>query len=239
MDEVRSVRANLEILAGHHTRAVPYLRDMEEQSFRRNDLHLLGWALLLQIDSLIMQRLEVPHALLDRARNLRAGMNRPDQAWLASVEAYASWYAGDIPDALGHLEIALLHASAGRPVHLACVTAFGRIVELALSLQLRDGGDSRIRRVVRDSSRLLARMAGVFPVAQPMLALHRGSLLYAADKPRRAIATWLNAIRPARAMGLPHHEARLHEALAAAHPEATGAKALHGRLAEKLARSLA
>jgi len=186
-----------------------------------------------------MRHLEVPPALLERTRTLRAGMNRPDQAWMASVEAYASWYAGDMSGALEHLELALQHASAGRPVHLACVTAFGRIVEIALDLHLRDRGDVRARRVVRAASRLLARMAGVFPIAQPMLALHQGRLLHAANKPRRAFATWLNAIRPARAMGLPHHEARLHEALAAAHPEAKRAKALHGRLAEKLARSLA
>jgi serine/threonine protein kinase/tetratricopeptide (TPR) repeat protein len=238
MDEVRSVRANVEILAGHHTRAAMYLRDMEAESARRNDLHMLGWALLLQIDSLIMQRLEVPPALLERARSLRAGMSRPDQAWMASVDAYASWREGDMSGALDHLEVAIQHASAGRPVHLACVTAFGRIVELALDLHLRTPDDARIRRVVRGSSRVLERMAGVFPVARPMLALHQGTLLRAVNKPRRAIAAWLGGIRPARMMGLPHHEARLHEALAAAHPEARRAKALHGRLAEKLARSL-
>jgi serine/threonine protein kinase/tetratricopeptide (TPR) repeat protein len=239
MDEVRSVRANVEILAGHHQRAATYLQEMEEQSARRNDPHLLGWALLLQIDSLIMRRLEVPPALLERTRNLRPGMNRPDQAWMASVEAYASWYAGDLAAAVGHLELAVQHASVGRPVHLACVTAFGRIVELALDLHLRDRSDLRVERVLRASLQVLVRLAGIFPVARPMLALHQGTLQHASDKPDRAIATWLSAIRPARAMGLPHHQARLHEALARALPAGRRAKALHGRLAERLVSSLA
>jgi len=187
---------------------------------------------------LIMQRLDVPQILLDRVRGLRAGMNRPDQAWTASIEAYVSWRANDLPATLEHLEDALEHASAGRPVHLACVTAFGRLFEVALDLHLRRQDDVRSRRALLAARKVFKQVAAIFPVARPMLALHSGALLYARGKRKLAFATWISAVRPARAMGLPHHEARLHEALATTLPETRSAKALHAQVADRLERSL-
>ncbi len=238
MDETRSARANLDILAGHHSAAVPILREMEEQSARRNDPQMLAWALLLQIDSLIMQRRDVPAAMLSRVRGLKNELARPEQAWIASVEAHVAWQAGDARGALEHIDVANDHASAGRPVHLYCMSAYGRVTEIAVALFEREPGDARAARAMRAACKTLDLASRIFPVARPMFALHQGTLLKARHKPERAAKTWLTAIRPTRAMHLPYHEARLHTALAGVLPATQRARAVHESIAAKLTLAL-
>jgi hypothetical protein len=67
----------------------------------------------------------------------------------------------------------------------------------------------------RRACRVVTRAMRVFPIARPSAALHGGrlALLRGAAPPAVVLERWRKAVPLARAMTLPLHELRLHEAI--------------------------
>src|SRR5437764_7009508 len=64
LDEARSARSNVDLIAGYHARVLGRLAEVDEQSMRRGDAQMLTWSLLQRIDCLIMRHAPVPAGLL-------------------------------------------------------------------------------------------------------------------------------------------------------------------------------
>jgi hypothetical protein len=103
-------------------------------------------------------------------------------------------------------------------VHWYCIDAYACLAKVALA-RLRDRPDrSRRGAGVRSAQRACATLRGaakLFPIAQPIAALHVGQLaLHLGASPRKVALAWRRAAAVAADLELPVHEARLREALA-------------------------
>jgi hypothetical protein len=242
-DECLSVRAGIEIFAGHHGRVDGWLRVVEASASKRGDPHLLSWALLQRLECIVLREaVDEGYALLDRLRPLHGSIGRPERIWALGLEAHLLSVGGDHVGASACADQAEALVAVGPPVHCHCIDAYARLAETRIALFLAHPpgtSDGERYRGARRACLTLRKAARIFPIARPMAALHSGALDLARGRIKRAHAGWRAGIEVAKQLLLPYHEARLHHALARSLPPSDPWQAHHARQAELLEDQLA
>jgi hypothetical protein len=224
-EECLAIRAAIEIVAGHHLRAQPWLYRLEASAARRGDQHMLCWALLEQTQCLILSDdLPDTEETLARAGALLPGLGHPENIWALSLRSYLAWRRGDLQGAAASADLAAQRVAVCPPVHTYCIDAHVRLAEVRIEL-LRAGGTRTQSRAslaaARRAGAVLARVARLFAIARPMARLQLARFSWGLGRRGRAIAGWRRGLQEARAMALPLPEAQLSVALAEVLPDAS------------------
>jgi eukaryotic-like serine/threonine-protein kinase len=242
VDELRCARAAVDIFAGSHEAATPFLDAAEADATRRGDRRILVTVLLQRLECLVLRREPAPAAeILPRAYKLADAYGRTGYIWLFGVEAPLAFCQGDRVRAGDLVDKAVAIVAEGRPIHNYCINAYVRLAETAIALlRTARSADERQRwmRTAERACRTIETAARVFPIARPGAALCRGWLEVVRDRVAEGLEHWLRALPVARELSLPYYEARLHDAIARAASPGARAAEKHGTRAQAMADEL-
>jgi eukaryotic-like serine/threonine-protein kinase len=221
-DECTAVRSAIDIHAGRHASIDTGCAKVEESARRRGDAQMISWALLQQLEALVMR------GSFDEARHQLSGLwplfplsERPEKIWILGFAAYTEYRVGDWNAAIEHADQAAKLVAEGPPVHNYYINALDRLAELRIVRWHEAGfgrsGAARDReRQAMAACRVLGQAARIFPFAVPSASLENGLFAWGKNDRTRALSLFRRGIRAARRMGLEYHEARLQLTLAKA-----------------------
>jgi hypothetical protein len=238
LEECLAVRAAIEIVAGLHQRALPFVDRLVASATRRGDVHMTSWGLLqlAQCRALAGNFAEVL-AVVARVQPLLPAVGRPERIWALSLEAHAALATGDLVAACAVADQAAPLVAAGPPVQSYCIDAYARLAEVRMELlRAHQGGPREAVHLAsaRRMSAVMTKVERVFPVAVPLARLHIGTFSWLQGNRGTAIDSWQQGLEAARQIGLGHEEARLTAALAASLPRTSARR----RDLERQAREL-
>lgn len=239
-DEVECARVGLDLFAGYHARIAERLEEVVVRARRRRDLQIQVWTTVQRVEAAVIRgEHEAAQSALNEIEDVLPSSSRPDRIWAYGLAAYVQWQLGAAEAAEQTAREALALMEQGPPVHNHCIDSYARLAEAALLMTAQAGsGSARAARLdlARRACKVLTRAARVFPIARPQAALHSGRLdLYRGRaRPAGVIARWTEAIELARALTLPYHELRLHQALLGVLPTSDARHALHAASVERL-----
>jgi eukaryotic-like serine/threonine-protein kinase len=218
--DVRLGEESISILAyalfckGETRRSLELFRHLERSGEERGDAQIESWGLTNRIKILVRSG---QHADADRL------LERADRVLIDGItKAVRDGVRVDLELARGDLAAAREAATAAAsrlqdsaPRSFMACSTYASIAEAFLACwEDSGGGDPRLRAAAARANRALAKVARVFPIAEPARLLHAGSLEAVRGRPARARALWERAERLAARGGLPLEEARAHAALA-------------------------
>jgi serine/threonine protein kinase/tetratricopeptide (TPR) repeat protein len=212
-DECLAVRAAVEIVAGRHVAARPWLLTLESSASRRGDVHMLSWALLQNTQCMILRgALGEARAAVARVDHMLDSLPRPDRAWGRAAGAYVAYRLGDLPRAEQCAREATALVSQGPPVHSYCIDSYARLAELGVAwwADHRASADEEpYARRARAACAVLEKAARLYPVARPSALLHRGKLCCLSGERAKALRLWRKGLGIAQKLDLRYDEARL------------------------------
>jgi eukaryotic-like serine/threonine-protein kinase len=213
VDECAAIRCGIEIHAGRHQEIEWYTAQTESSARLRGDAQMLSWALLQQVEGLVMRgEFREACAQLDSVWPLFPTAERAEKIWILGFAAYAHYRCGHRLRAVEHADQAAELARKGALVQLYCMNALDRLAELRL---LRSHEEPRVHRgnqLDKDAvlaCRQLCGLARIFPFGGPAARLHTGILSWRKGKLEAARTLWREGRAEAGRMGLSYHEARL------------------------------
>ena len=238
LDECIAIRASLDITAGRHVRAGPWLSRLEQSAKRREDKQMLSWAHMQRTQCAIL-RGDYGEALrsLDQTAALLPTLEVPEELWFLALRADVALRSGDSSGAWDGSARAGRILDAGTPILSQGLDTYARLAQVQLALWNSDPVSPRSRLFAKGARRVCRLLSGasrLFRVGLPMALFNRGTLCWLSGRRLKAIKLWARGLDLAKAMNLPYDEARLSLAMARASPDESASST---RLADR-ARSL-
>jgi serine/threonine protein kinase len=212
-DECVAVRACIELFAGDHQAAIPWIERLDESVTHRRDEQLKAWALAERVHCLILEgKFADAEVLYTRESNVADRAGAPDQVWARGLGAYALYRAGRTDVAVGEGRRAAELAQTIPPIYSYCIHAYERLVELWLSCWLYPTeylARAEALRFARRACTMLGKAARIYPIARPAAMRLRGELFWHSGREGKAVRFWQIGLAEARRMNLMYQEARL------------------------------
>jgi hypothetical protein len=177
----------------------------------RGDPQMLSWGWLNRL-LLQLSRADLDSALAthDDLSGILDKISRPERVAALCLQGALQWRLGHHPRALDSIRSGLELAAVERSLS-PIFEPYSHAAHV-LTEALAQSSEAELRRQLKATCRILARIARAFPIAFPRYALHEGQRLWGEGRQARARGLWSQGLGRARELGMAREVASLERA---------------------------